>query len=400
MISQRPQSVNKEVLNQTECLFVGQVNGSQERDALKKWITHQGMDVGLVDELPSLAVGTMYVWSPQWLRILRKVRIGKKETFDASATPKVGENRPRRELKPLDLDDLKEKLTATIERQRAEDPRELKKQIADLKRQLDAKPAVSRSEVDPAKVRELAGKLADRAVAKALRPIHTLHRKLATEFSSLSLDFAAINTEFSDLVEKAKEIEQPDLDLEEPAIRRAVEPTVEQRRPAPPTVASTRNPVPIRNRPNGDDGNQKLPIGERACLIVAAMRPDGATRTEISVQTGYKRSTRDAYIQRLREKGYVEISSENVVATDSGIDALGSDYEPLPTGSALREWWMGRLPIGEAQILGHLVKVYPDGMDRDTISDLTGFKRSTRDAYLKRLSTKRLVVGDRGPVAA
>src|SRR5438045_2179216 len=30
MISQRPQSVNKEVLNQTECLLVGQVNGAHE----------------------------------------------------------------------------------------------------------------------------------------------------------------------------------------------------------------------------------------------------------------------------------------------------------------------------------------------------------------------------------
>jgi DNA helicase HerA-like ATPase len=70
MITQRPQSVNKEVLNQTECLFVGQVNGAQERDALKKWITHQGMDVHLVDELPSLKIGTFYVWSPQWLQIL------------------------------------------------------------------------------------------------------------------------------------------------------------------------------------------------------------------------------------------------------------------------------------------------------------------------------------------
>jgi DNA helicase HerA-like ATPase len=29
MITQRPQSVNKEVLNQTECLFVGQVNGAR-----------------------------------------------------------------------------------------------------------------------------------------------------------------------------------------------------------------------------------------------------------------------------------------------------------------------------------------------------------------------------------
>ena len=49
MISQRPQSVNKEVLNQTECLIALQVNGAHERRALKEWITHQGLEKSLVD---------------------------------------------------------------------------------------------------------------------------------------------------------------------------------------------------------------------------------------------------------------------------------------------------------------------------------------------------------------
>jgi hypothetical protein len=96
MITQRPQSVNKEVLNQTECLLVGQVNGAQERDALKKWISHQGMDVHLVDELPRLKAGTFYVWSPQWLNLLQRVRIEPKRTYDASATPKVGDRHRNR----------------------------------------------------------------------------------------------------------------------------------------------------------------------------------------------------------------------------------------------------------------------------------------------------------------
>lgn len=136
MISQRPQSVNKEVLNQTECLFVGQVNGAQERDALKKWITHQGMDVHLVDELPHLKVGEFYVWSPQWLGILQKISIGKKQTFDASATPKVGDKTVRRDPSPLDLGELESRMAQTLEQAKQNDPRELRRQIIELKRQL------------------------------------------------------------------------------------------------------------------------------------------------------------------------------------------------------------------------------------------------------------------------
>ncbi len=139
MISQRPQSVNKEVLNQTECLFVFQVNGKQERHALRDWIAYHGAQNSLVDELPSLAVGTAYVWSPQWLQILQKVPIGEKKTFDASATPRVGVTQIRRELKALDLDDLKKRMAATIEKAMADNPRELRAEIARLQKQLRLK---------------------------------------------------------------------------------------------------------------------------------------------------------------------------------------------------------------------------------------------------------------------
>jgi hypothetical protein len=134
MISQRPQSVNKEVLNQTECLFALQVNGKHERIALRDWITYHGAEKSLVDELPALPIGTAYVWSPQWLGILQKVKIAPKKTFDASATPKVGTVQVRRDLKPLNLDDLKERMAATIEKSKADDPKELRKKIAELQR--------------------------------------------------------------------------------------------------------------------------------------------------------------------------------------------------------------------------------------------------------------------------
>lgn len=137
MISQRPQSVNKEVLNQTECLFVLQVNGAHERKALREWIVHAGLDVKLLDELPGLPIGVAYVWSPQWLRVLAKVQIGEKRTFDSSATPRAGHKSKRAgEIKPLDLADLQTKMAETIERKKADDPRELRRQISELRAQL------------------------------------------------------------------------------------------------------------------------------------------------------------------------------------------------------------------------------------------------------------------------
>jgi DNA helicase HerA-like ATPase len=53
-------------------------------------------------------------------------------------------------------------------------------------------------------------------------------------------------------------------------------------------------------------------------------------------------------------------------------------------------------PQGEAAVLRVLIDAYPAGPTREDVSAATGFKRSTRDAYLSRLSTRKLAVALRG----
>lgn len=149
------------------------------------------------------------------------------------------------------------------------------------------------------------------------------------------------------------------------------------------------------------EDNGKIPVGERAILKACAEYANGADKTQLTVLTGYKRSTRDAYIQRLREKGFVGERGQQVYATDIGFEALG-DFDPLPTGTALRDHWLSKLPSGERRILEVLVNANaPHNVSRDEIDTATGFKRSTRDAYLQRLEAKKIVeFMDRGTVRA
>jgi hypothetical protein len=82
------------------------------------------------------------------------------------------------------------------------------------------------------------------------------------------------------------------------------------------------------------------------------------------VLTGYKRSSRDTYLQRLRERGLIEPGGAEFVATDAGVAALGADFAPLPTGAELREHWLARLPEGERRVLDYLVGAHPDPVQR------------------------------------
>ena len=150
-----------------------------------------------------------------------------------------------------------------------------------------------------------------------------------------------------------------------------------------PTLARKATPVPT-------EGDAKIGKGERKILTACAQHTGGCTRQQLTTLTGYKRSTRDAYIQRLRVAGYVD-DGNRIVATDAGIEWLGDDFAPLPTGAALLAHWMRELPEGERACLEVAASVYPEPTDREAISAATGYKRSTRDAYLHRLGSRQLV---------
>lgn len=139
LVTQRPAVLNKDVLTQVSVLIALRVTGPQDRDAVEAWIKYHGEKTDrdeVLSSLASLPIGTAWFWSPGWLGILKKVQIRKRHTFDSSATPKIGERvvTPQK-LAPVDLDVLRDRIAATIEKAKAEDPKELRKQIAQLQKE-------------------------------------------------------------------------------------------------------------------------------------------------------------------------------------------------------------------------------------------------------------------------
>jgi hypothetical protein len=147
------------------------------------------------------------------------------------------------------------------------------------------------------------------------------------------------------------------------------------------------SPKPVRESRSKAAVSRKGP-GELTILTAVAQLADGATRQQLTVLTQYKTSTRNTYIQRLRQRGLVT-DTDRVRATDAGRAELGPDFRRLPTGAALVEQLRAELPPGEWSILGHLLDRSP--LNRDEIGHLTGFKTSTRNTYIQRLRARELV---------
>jgi uncharacterized protein len=371
MISQRPQSVNKEVLNQAECLVALQVNGKHERTALRDWITFHGAEKNLVDELPGLPIGTAYIWSPQWLRILKKVRIGTKKTFDASATPKVGSHQVRRDLKPLQLDDLQERMSATIEKAKQEDPKELRKQIAELKKAKGVPDAAS----------------IDRAVAKAVEDAQKEWKRIEQENQRAISDLRG-------RLDKIAQLAQ--LNGNAPAIA--------EYKPIAPRIVSNRHAPGLAAGPtNRTNSSSDLKTPERRILTVLAQRPEGVNDLQrLATLAGYTVNGHfNNVLGNLRTKEYVSPARVMPIQiTNEGVSALG-EFDPSPTGKALQRWWLQRLATPEKRILEALIANYPDPIELSELAKAAGYTVNGHfNNVIGGLRTKGLMTPAYAPIKA
>lgn len=422
LITQRTAVLNKNVLTQAQIMIALRTIAPQDLKAMRAWIDVHGEPAQrdeLMASLPSLPIGTAWVWAPGWPTsegIFKRVEVDRIETFDSGATPKPGERRiePKKPA-DVDLDAVRRQMAETIERAKQDDPKALRAELAAVKKQLAAKMiteamAGSKQTAKPEKVREVpALKAADRkALEAAAARIEQAELKISVALEDFRNELGEITAKLGVPMQSAYDAAEKLRTALAGALVKPVSLSITHQKgssiptPPRPPMSSLRPNKPMKvGRPDLEPA-ANLPKGELAVLKVAAMYTEsGATREQITLMSGYKRSTRDAYIQRAKEKGLLDQSGDRLVATAAGIDALGSDFEPLPTGDALREWWFARLPEGERKVLEVVCAAYPDAVRRDTISEATGYKRSTRDAYLQRLGVRMLIDAQRdGTVTA
>ena len=410
LIDQRAASVNKDVLTQLELLIAHQTTSPQDRKALKEWAEANDAENHLEEftgALASLPRGSAWVWSPGWLDVFKRVAVRPRRTFDSSRTPKAGERiAAPQQTAAIDLDALKTKLSATIERAKADDPKALRAEIARLTKELatavKARPAADPAAIERARAEGRSGAMRDlRAIVD--RELRGLWK--AAERASELADSAAAAAEATGAAIATLETTLNGRTTEDSRAAVQVGHTKQGTGATHPSVSTagrnSRAPARPAVAPRPANGNGSLPKGERIMLTAIAQYPDGAERDQLSILTGYKRSSRDSYIQRLQAAGFVEVAGGTIRATDAGVDALGPDFEPLPTGDALREYWLDRLPEGERRILSAILDAYPDTVARDVLDEATGYKRSSRDSYIQRLQSRRLVESiGRGEVRA
>lgn len=374
LITQRPASLNKDVLSQATAMICLRMTGVHDRKALEATIEGQADKAtakAIVDEMPRHKVGSGIVWAPQQ-DILEAVTFPKIVTLDTMRAPKAGEARLSKSLPPIDLGVLREKLATVEEETKANDPKALKARIAELEREkASAKGVLGASEADLKKEYERGYR--DGAKDTSIRDAASV---------AAGLEYVESARTFFTSMQKA--------------LKDGLVPHGPARQAFQPVVTSRVTPAPVVPRPIVPSGtNGSLPKAERLILTVLAQRePERVSVDRIAAIAGYAAGGGgfNNSLSSLRGKGYIEPGSTPGI-TGLGLAALGN-FEPLPTGAELARYWMGKVGKAERSVLEAL-QHGRCAMSKEEIANAAGYAADGGgfNNALSRLRTLGLITG-------
>ena len=368
LITQRSASLNKDALSQTDTLVVFRTPSPHDRKAIAGWLEHHEEASDVAASLSELEPGESWIISPGFLGRIVRVRWNRRRTFDSGATPVAGARRRSApvSLADIDLDEVAALMAETIEAAKADDPRELRARIRQLEQQL-----AERQPAEP---------------VVEVREVHLLDEDLVARVE-VSID--QLRTRGEECIEAADGLAE-NIRIARTVVRAGAPAPEAVVAPAPPQRPTPR-PKPTTTAAAGDLGK-----AEKVVLTVLVQHPEGRTKTQIALLSGYsiKSSGLSNALGRLRSLGYATKGGTTTQATPAGIAALG-DVEPLPTGHELLEHWRSQLGKAEKACLDAFVDAWPHELDKPTVADRTGYSSSSSGLSnaLGRLRSLELVDG-------
>jgi hypothetical protein len=388
---------------------------------------------------------------------LQRVKVARRETFDSASTPRVGETRTEpREFAAVDLDRLREHMAETLERAEAEDPRALRARILELERSIRTFEAKTHTNLlqnstawgsvfacaDPLEEMrwaydtlrnaglaqgvgetfraciERSAKILEQATDPSNRNASGLPASVSEMAAAVQALALSANAAAADVARRMQEaIAQGRSAINAYTAMLAAERNARRTPQARHVRGEATPPTPVRVEAPGDifsldkiiaegggpvaaaptraprAGGQALP---RAILTALAQHPDGLTKEQILIHSGYAANGKvSTAFATLLANGHVQSPRPSfLVITPPGLRYLGP-FEPLPTGAALRRFLLegDKFNTLEKALLRPILEAYPSAVTKGQILELAGYaangKVSSAFAKLTRLGYVR-----------
>lgn len=382
LITQRAAVLNKNVLEQTEVLIAMQTTGPRDRAAIDAWIEGHGSREERDEVLGSLAAlerGEAWIWSPSFLRILQRVRIRPRTTYDSSRTPAAGETRIQpRAFAKVDLEQLGERIKAAREEQKANDPAELRRRIRQLEAESAARLGVIERRTEPEvrveriEVPVLNGQVGE--LREAITQLAAIAPTLAHAASALAQTAERVDlvgTSIVAAIDRVASAPRPAPVI--PAVRIGAGREPDRERTAAPPVqreASVSRPVDgVSPRPPAEPGG--LGKAERAILGALGFYPIDLTREQLAFLSGYHPRS-SGYVNALGRLRSLGLVSSGFPASLTVEGRIAAPAEIRPPGNIV-ETWLARFGKAERTVLELLIAAHPSSVERESLAEQAGY---------------------------
>lgn len=397
LVSQRSGSLNKNSLSQIETLIVLRTAHQLDRKAVDDWISGLDTDHGyaIVDRMRTLANGQAFIISPYFMPTftdapaVQLVQFRRRHTFDSGETPKVGESRPAARMADVDLQAISAEMAQALEISKANDPAELREQIAGLNASLHA----ARGECDDWERRYMKGQT--RVEVQEVPMLTDTDRKMlelaqsvfanGVEAAMAYLD--AFNTSIAKLIQ-ANATPTPRMAAAPPVSRETKRSTID--------VAYTVPPPEDLVLPKG---------AQRMVESLGRLHPLKATISQWGLAAKLKTSggTWGTYLSKIRVAGLIEETNGLYTLSPLGFAHIGGVPTAL-TAAELQDQVRESLGrnSGATRMLDVLLNMHPQGLNRAELAEAAQITMSggSFGTYLSRLRANGMVTEFAGEIVA
>lgn len=360
MISQRAAVVNKDVLTQIDTLVALRTVSPQDRAALKSWVEandHANQQATFMQSLASLKRGEGWVWSPG-LNIFARANIRDRTTYDSSFTPPVGRRVEAPVIAKVDLAELTRDMQESIEKAKADDPAELRRQIAALKKQIGSAAAV-----DP-KAIEIARAVGFAAGVDSLQDnIKRMSACLVAVRAALDQFPLPASTTTPDMKAAAQAAMKAESERLSEAQRRSLSHAAAKGAPVARAMLEQGSSLPRPQQRILDALAWLDSIGNRGpTRNVVAFLADASPRSSAFANN----------VSALSSRGLINYPAAGVLEiTQAGAKLANKPAAPL-SSEELQEMIYSKLPRPQAAILRALIDVYPNQLTRPGLAAAAG----------------------------
>lgn len=368
LITQRPAVLSKNVLTQIELLITLRLTSPNDRKAIDGWIQAQGTEEerrAVMASLATLEVGEAWFWSPAWLGLLKRVHIRQRQTFDSSATPKIGQTLAApRTLASVDLSALKERFSTALVAASENDPEQLRRRIDALNQQLRERPTEH---------------VVERVEVPILRPGEAERLEQAAEnMIAMGKDLLSVAGEIRSVL--AQNANPPLLQLPASSSKLLTS-TSENEHPSPrPRV------WPIHN--GAVTAPQQRILDALASFAALGLAQVARNNVAVWANQSPTSSGFTNNLGRLRTHGLVDYPLPGFVSLTETGKAAAAPSAPLHTLQDLHSAWIARLPRPQGRILAELLACYPHSVARQELAFRAG-QSATSSGYSNNLGALR-----------